>query len=94
MVDSEIKAGSSLYLTYHIGHGELGGYANGWELHQGLNVIPVYNNETNFCINYVVHTFDTSNDKKGNKAKARKLSDYDPIKIHIEGGTLTAIGIR
>lgn len=86
MVDSEIKAGSSLYLTYHIGHGELGGYANGWELHQGLNVIPVYNNETNFCINYVVHTFDTSNDKKGNKAKARKLSDYDPIKIHIEGG--------
>lgn len=86
MVDSEIKAGSSLYLTYHIGHGELGGYANGWELHQGLNVIPVYNDETNFCINYVVHTFDTSNDKKGNKAKARKLSDYDPIKIHIEGG--------
>ena len=86
MVDSEIKAGSSLYLTYHIGHGELGGYANGWELHQGLNVIPVYNDETNFCINYVVHTFDTSNDKKGNKAKARKLSDYKPIKIHIEGG--------
>ena len=86
MVESEIKAGSSLYLTYHIGHGELSGYANGWELHQGLNVIPVYNDETNFCINYVVHTFDTSNGKKGNKAKARKLSDYDPIKIHIEGG--------
>lgn len=86
MVGSEIKAGSSLYLTYHIGHGELSGYANGWELHQGLNVIPVYNDEMNFCINYVVHTFDTSNDKKGNKAKARKLSDYDPIKIHIEGG--------
>ncbi len=86
MVESEIKAGSSLYLTYHIGHGELSGYANGWELHQGLNVIPVYNDETNFCINYVVHTFDTSNGQRGNKAKARKLSDYDPIKIHIEGG--------
>ncbi|MBR4128836.1 MAG: M60 family metallopeptidase [Bacteroidaceae bacterium] len=85
MVESEIKAGSSLYLTYHIGHGELSGYANGWELHQGLNVIPVYNDETNFCINYVVHTFDTSKGK-GNKAKARKLSDYKPIKIHIEGG--------
>lgn len=86
MVESEIKAGSSLYLTYHIGHGELSGYANGWELHQGLNVIPVYNDETNFCINYVVHTFNTSEGQKGNKAKARKLSDYDPIKIHIEGG--------
>ncbi len=86
MVESEIKAGSSLYLTYHIGHGELSGYANGWELHQGLNVIPVYNDGTNFCINYVVHTFDTSNGQRGNKAKARKLSDYDPIKIHIEGG--------
>lgn len=86
MVESEIEEGSSLYLTYHIGHGELSGYANGFELHQGLNVIPVYNNETNFCINYVVHTFDTSDGKKGNKAKARKLSDYKPIKIHIEGG--------
>ena len=86
MVESEIEEGSSLYLTYHIGHGELSGYANGFELHQGLNIIPVYNDETNFCINYVVHTFDTSDGKKGNQAKARILSDYKPIKIHIEGG--------
>ena len=85
MVEDEIKDGASLYLSYHMGHGELSGYANGFELHQGLNVIPVYNDETNFCINYVVHTFDTSKGK-GNKAKARKLSDYKPIKIHIEGG--------
>ncbi|MBR4297383.1 MAG: discoidin domain-containing protein [Bacteroidaceae bacterium] len=86
MVEDKIKTGSSLYLSYYTGHGKLGGYKNGFELKQGLNVIPVYSNGTNFCINYVVHTFDTSDDKKGNKAKARKLSEYDPIKIHIEGG--------
>ena len=39
-----------------------------------------------YVINYVVHTFDTSNGKKGNAAKARKLSDYEALKIHIEGG--------
>ena len=85
MVESEIKEGSSLYLSYYTGHGKLGGYKNGFELKQGLNVIPVYSDGTNFCINYVVHTFDTSKGK-GNKAKARKLSEYKPIKIHIEGG--------
>ncbi|MBR5530746.1 MAG: discoidin domain-containing protein [Bacteroidaceae bacterium] len=85
MVESEIKEGSSLYLSYYTGHGKLGGYKNGYELKQGLNVIPVYYDESNFCVNYVVHTFDTSKGK-GNKAKARKLSEYAPIKIHIEGG--------
>ena len=86
MVEDEIKDGSSLYLSYYTGHGKLGGYKNGYELKQGLNVIPVYYDESNFCVNYVVHTFDTSTGNKGNKAKARKLSDYNPIKIHIEGG--------
>ena len=85
MVEDEIKTGSSLYLSYYTGHGKLGGYKIGYELKQGLNVIPVYYDESNFCVNYVVHTFDTSKGK-GNKAKARKLSDYNPIKIHIEGG--------
>ena len=85
MVEDKIETGSSLYLSYYTGHGKLGGYKNGFELKQGLNVIPVYSNGTNFCINYVVHTFDTSKGK-GNKAKARRLSAYKPIKIHIEGG--------
>ena len=85
MVEDKIEDGASLYLSYYTGHGKLGGYKDGFELHQGLNVIPVYSDGANFCINYVVHTFDTSKGK-GNKAKARRLSEYAPIKIHIEGG--------
>ena len=86
MVDDEIKDGATLYLAYYTGHGKPGGSTQGYELKQGLNIIPVYQNSSNFCVNYVVQTFDTSDGKKGNKAKARKLSEYPPIKIHIEGG--------
>ena len=73
-------------MASYTGNGKLGGYADGVELKEGLNVIPSYSKGNNYCINYVVHTFDTSNGKRGNKAKARKLSDYEDIKIHIEGG--------
>lgn len=86
MVEGEIKPGAELYLSYYTGQNRLSGATDGYELKQGLNVIPVYYDESNFCVNYVVHTFDTSEGKKGNMAKARKLSDYAPIKIHIEGG--------
>ena len=87
MVESEIQEGASLYLAYYKGHDKVGtSSTEGYELKQGLNVIPVFYDESNFCVNYVVQTFDTSDGKKGNKAKARKLSEYAPIKIHIEGG--------
>ena len=86
MVEGTIAEGASLYLASYTGHGKPGGYADGIQLHEGLNVIPSYTNNTNYCVNYVVHTFDTSDGKRGNKAKARRLSDYDDLKIHIEGG--------
>lgn len=86
MVKGEIKDGASLYLTSHVGHSRLGGYSEGIELKQGLNIIPCITNSSNFCINYVVHTFDTSDGKRGMKACKRKLSDYSPLTIHIEGG--------
>lgn len=87
MVEGEIEEGASLYLASYSGHGKLGGYQNGVELKTGLNVVPSYFAGNNYCINYVVHTFDTEGGtKKGNKAKARKLSDYEDLKIHIEGG--------
>ena len=87
MVEGEIEEGASLYLASYSGHGKLGGYQNGVELKPGLNVVPSYFAGNNYCINYVVHTFDTEGGtKKGNKAKARKLSDYEDLKIHIEGG--------
>lgn len=87
MVEGEIEEGASLYLASYSGHGKLGGYQNGVELKTGLNVVPSYFAGNNYCINYVVHTFNTEGGtKKGNKAKARKLSDYEDLKIHIEGG--------
>lgn len=87
MVEGEIKDGASLYLTYYTGHGKLGNsYSDGVELHEGLNIVPYYADNCNLCINYVVHTFDTSDGKRGNQAKVRKLSDYADLKIHIEGG--------
>ena len=87
MVEGTIKDGASLYLTYYTGHGKLGNsYSDGVELHEGLNIVPYYADNCNLCINYVVHTFDTSDGKRGNQAKVRKLSDYADLKIHIEGG--------
>ena len=85
MVEGEIETGASLYLVSYTGNGELYGYNDGYELKQGLNIIPSFGDGNNYCINYVVHTFDTSKGK-GNKAKAYRLSDFDDLKIHIEGG--------
>ena len=85
MVDGAIEEGASLYITSYTGNGNLGGYSNGVELKQGLNIVPSFGDGNNYCINYVVHTFDTSKGK-GNKAKAYRLSAFDDLKIHIEGG--------
>lgn len=87
MVEGTIKEGSSLYITSYTGHGKPGNsHSEGTQLTEGLNIIPSYGNGNNYLINYVVETFDTSDGKRGNKSKARKLSDYAPLKIHIEGG--------
>ena len=85
MVEGEIMDGATLYLASYVGHNQLNGYNDGVELHEGLNIIPSYIDGNNYCINYVVHTFDASKGT-GNNAKARKLSDYEDLKIHIEGG--------
>ena len=86
MVEGEVKDGASLYLASYTGHGKLGGYTEGVELKAGLNVVPAYSANYNYCINYVVHTFDTSDGKTGKEACMRRLSDYPALKIHIEGG--------
>ena len=85
MVEGEVEDGAYLYLAWYTGNGKPGGYAQGVQLTEGLNVVPVYADGTNFCINYVVKTFDTS-DGKGSLAKKRPLSCYEDLKIHIEGG--------
>lgn len=86
MVEGTIKEGASLYLASYRGNGEPVGYADGVELKPGLNVVPSFGDGNNYVIDYVVHTFDTSDGKKGNAAKAYRLSAFDDLKIHIEGG--------
>ncbi|MBO5677062.1 MAG: M60 family metallopeptidase [Bacteroidaceae bacterium] len=87
MVEGEIKEGAYLYLAKYTGHGKLSGYKDGVQLHSGLNIVPVTEDSANFCITYVVQTFDTS---KGTGKKAiiqgRELSNYPDLQIHIEGG--------
>lgn len=87
MVEGEIKDGASLYLSTWTGHGKPGKYNEGVELKEGLNIVPQHTANSAMCINYVVHTFDSQ--KKGADARLRKLSDYEPLKIHIEGGHIT-----
>ena len=86
MVEGEVKEGATLYLSYHTGHGKLSGATDGYQLQQGLNVLPIYQDNSNFYVNYVVKTFDTSDGKRGHRAKKHKLSEFPALKIHIEGG--------
>ena len=87
MVEGEIKEGAHLYLESYTGHGKtVDDYTRGQQLQSGLNIIECTADGSNYCINYIVETFDTSDGKRGNKAKARRLSAYNDLKIHIEGG--------
>ena len=86
MVEDEVKEGATLYLSYHTGHDKLSGATDGYQLQQGLNVLPIYQDNSNFYVNYVVKTFDTSDGKRGHRAKKHKLSEFPALKIHIEGG--------
>ena len=87
-VEGEIKDGASLYLATWQGHSKPGnGYDEGLQLKEGLNILPVYADGLTGCVNYVVHSFNMVNGA-GNKSCVRKVTDYDNIKIHVEGGIL------
>jgi hypothetical protein len=86
MVEGEIKDGSTLYLPIWTGHNKPGNdYREGVQLKEGLNTVSILDNNSTGCFNYVVQTFDTSKGK-GSSARSRKLSDYEDLKIHVEGG--------
>ena len=87
-VEGKVETGSTLYFASWQGHGKPGGaYDEGYKLQEGLNIIPVYGDGLTGCFNYVVQTFNSAAGW-GNKSCVRKLSDYDNIKVHIEGGIL------
>lgn len=81
MVDSDVPEGATLYINGAPDEGMYNSVRNGLQLHKGLNAILCFDDVTHFFVYYTVETVS------GGKP-ARKLENYEPIKIHIEGGTL------
>ncbi|MBQ7877840.1 MAG: M60 family metallopeptidase [Bacteroidaceae bacterium] len=81
MVEGEIKNGAELWLNPLAGHGLVSNYNNGTELHEGLNIVPFSGDGNAMYISYVVHTYS-------NGRFPYKLSDFDDLKVHIEGGNI------
>lgn len=87
MVEGTIEEGAELWLAHQTGHGATLYYNNSayTQLHEGLNVVPYFTDGCQMWINYVVHTYNGSGTDIATKFP-HKLSDYKPLKIHIEGG--------
>lgn len=87
MVEGTIEEGAELWLAYQTGHGATSYYNNSayTQLEEGLNVVPYFTDGCQMWINYVVHTYNSSGTDIATKFP-HKLSDYKPLKIHIEGG--------
>ncbi len=88
MVDGEIEDGATLRLingghNWRIGNATSGGYA----LKKGLNVIEFTEATGMLYICYNVDTYNPDGSTAGEKFQ-HKLSDYAPLKIHIEGGAI------
>ena len=85
MVEGQVKEGAELWANWIVGHSKMpnynNGYGNGIRLKEGLNVVPMASDGSALYINYLVHTFDKTTWKFANK-----LSDYDDLKVHVEGG--------
>lgn len=87
MVEGDIAEGAELWVAHQTGHGATAYYNNVayTELKQGLNVVPYFSDGSQLWINYVVHTYNSSGATIQEKFP-HKISDYKPLKIHIEGG--------
>ena len=85
MVEGQIKEGAELWATWLNGHTKMpnynNGYGNGVRLQEGLNIVPFRADGSAIYINYLVHTYDAANHRF-----PHKLSEYDDLKVHIEGG--------
>ena len=89
MVEGEVKEGAELWATWLVGHTKMpnynNGYSNGMRLKQGLNLIPLGSDGSALYINYLVHTFD-----KQRYTFPHKLSEYNDLKVHVEGGYINS----
>ena len=89
MVGDDIPEGAELWLAHQVGNGATNYYNNSayTQLHKGLNRVTFTSDGCQMWINYVVHTYNEDGATIAEKfPENRKLSNYKPLKIHIEGG--------
>lgn len=87
----EIPDGAELWLTYQTGSGNTYSYgateynSKYTQLQPGLNVITYTDEISQLWVNYLVHTYNKDGATIADKFP-HKISEYAPLKIHIEGG--------
>ena len=89
MVDGDIPEGAELWLAHQSGNGATRYYneSPNVQLHKGLNRVTFTTDGCQMWINYLVHTYNADGATIDEKFPGnRKLSNYKPLKIHIEGG--------
>lgn len=87
MVDGDIKEGATLYIGSVTGYGMFNNCTEGVQLHKGLNLVPIWSDMAHQFIYYTVNTCEWQ-DGKSRPVLKHKVTDFDDIKIHIEGGRL------
>ena len=81
MVEGDVPEGAALYIQAAVDRERIGN-VGGVQLQKGLNIIPYWGDDNQIFIHYVVDTYN-------NGAKTDyELTDYAPLKIHIEGGCI------
>lgn len=87
MVEGEIKEGATLYMNSVTGYEMYNNCEAGYKLHSGLNLVPIYGDLAHQFIYYTVATTEWK-DGAPRRTPLRKVTDFDDLKIHIEGGQL------
>jgi len=75
----------TLYIDAVMGGAMNNNTTNGTELHEGLNIIPQW---SDLAHQFVYYTVATTKVENGKRVPNVKVTDYEPIEIHIEGGEL------
>ena len=90
MVQGEIAQGASLRIVDAGSNNRIANVEElGYELKTGLNVIPCYGSGGMLYICYNVDTYNHEGKTAAERfPENRKLSNYAPLKIHIEGGAI------
>lgn len=86
MVNDPIPSGSTLYIGAVPNDQMYNSPTAGTPLQQGLNTILCNDDNSHYFIYYTVNTTQTVNNKR--VPSEYKVTDFNPIKIHIEGGRL------